>query len=44
MWTVYRSFITWFDGLNRDEVFLTLLVVMIVGFLCMRGFGSRSSY
>ena len=44
MWDVYRSFMNWFTRLDREELFLALVVVMVLGFLCMRGFGSRSSY
>lgn len=35
---------SWFNSLSRDEWFVVLAVVTLLGFLCMRGFGSRSSY
>lgn len=34
----------WFNSLSRDEWMIVLAVVTALGFLCMRGFGSRSSY
>ncbi|MCA9239587.1 MAG: hypothetical protein KDA37_05285 [Planctomycetales bacterium] len=34
----------WFNSLSRDEWFIVLGVVTLLGFLCMRGFGSRSTY
>ncbi len=32
------------EHLNRQEWLLVLVGVVIVGFFCLRGFGSRSSY
>ncbi|TWT72682.1 hypothetical protein Pla123a_39800 [Posidoniimonas polymericola] len=34
----------WFSTLSRDEWMIVLAAVTFLGFLCMRGFGSRSSY
>ena len=34
----------WFNALNRDEWIVVLAAVTFLGFLCMRGFGSRSNY
>ncbi|TWT36160.1 hypothetical protein KOR34_10590 [Posidoniimonas corsicana] len=34
----------WFNTLSRDEWMIVLAAVTVLGFLCMRGFGSRSSY
>ncbi len=34
----------WFSNLSRDEWMVVLVVATFLGFLCMRGFGSRSSY
>lgn len=31
----------WFNSLNSQEWFLLLGIVATLGFLCMRGFGSR---
>lgn len=44
MWEIYRSFMNWFTRLDREELFFALVAVMLIGFFCMRGFGSRSSY
>jgi uncharacterized membrane protein len=32
----------WLNRLNYQEWFLLLGIVAVLGFLCMRGFGSRS--
>lgn len=40
----YYSFWAWINGLDRHEWFTLLIVVMVLGFLCMRGFGSRKNY
>jgi hypothetical protein len=34
----------WVLALNYQEWFLLLGVVSVTGFMCMRGFGSRSEY
>jgi hypothetical protein len=34
----------WIVGLNYQEWFLLLGITSAAGFLCMRGFGSRSDY
>lgn len=34
----------WVAGLNYQEWFLLLGITSAAGFLCMRGFGSRSEY
>ncbi len=34
----------WFNQLNYQEWFLLLGCAACLGFLCMRGFGSRSKY
>lgn len=44
MWHFVRTVGHWFDRLNRQEWLALLLVVMVVGFMCMRGYGSRSNY
>jgi len=35
---------TWANQLNFQEWFLVLGIAAGLGFLCMRGFGSRSKY
>lgn len=34
----------WFSNLTREEWLVVLAVVSAAGFLCMRGFGSRTDY
>lgn len=34
----------WFNTLTRDEWMIVLVLVTALGFLCMRGYGSRSSF
>jgi hypothetical protein len=34
----------WFNGLTREEWILVLGVAAAGGFMCMRGFGSRSNF
>jgi hypothetical protein len=34
----------WFNKLDRQEWLIVLVVAMLFGFLCMRGYGSRSNY
>lgn len=34
----------WFSLLNREEWVVVLAVCCALGFLCMRGYGSRSNY
>lgn len=34
----------WVCGLNYQEWFLFLGITSLAGFMCMRGFGSRSDY
>lgn len=34
----------WFAVLNREEWMVVLAVCCAAGFLCMRGYGSRSNY
>jgi hypothetical protein len=41
---LYRAGIHWINGLDRQEWLVVLVVAMVLGFLCMRGFGSRSNY
>lgn len=34
----------WFNALNREEWIIVLAVCCVLGFLCLRGYGSRSNY
>jgi hypothetical protein len=40
----FAGLYNWFFLLNREEWFLLLAMTMAMGFLCMRGFGSRGKY
>jgi hypothetical protein len=44
MWRYYDKFLFWLDTLNETEWFILLLCVLILGALCLRGFGSRKNY
>ena len=44
MWRYYAKLMSWVSTLNRTEWFILLVCVLIVGALCMRGFGSRKNY
>lgn len=34
----------WFAALNREEWMIVLAAAALLGFLCLRGYGSRSDY
>jgi hypothetical protein len=40
----YHEAMHWINSLNRHEWFYVLAAVMVCGFFCMRGFGSRNNY
>ncbi len=40
--SLYLGVWRWLFALNREEWILTLAIGSILGFLCMRGYGSRS--
>lgn len=40
----YRQAMRFIEGMGIQEWLLVLFGVVIVGLLCMRGFGSRSDY
>jgi len=44
MWRYYDKLMLWLDTLNQTEWFLLLLGVLILGAMCLRGFGSRKNY
>jgi hypothetical protein len=35
---------TWIDSLNREQWLLFLGLTSVLGFMCMRGFGSRKEF
>jgi hypothetical protein len=43
-WQSYQSIMRWVLSLNKQEWLALLVVVTVVGFLCMRGYGSRNNY
>ena len=48
MWNAFRQFqsatMAWVMSLDRHEWLIVLAAVSLFGFLCMRGYGSRSNY
>jgi len=40
----FREISWWIDRLDMQEWMLILFSMIILGFLCLRGFGSRSKY
>jgi hypothetical protein len=40
----FNTVMRWATSLNRQEWLIVLVVAMVLGFLCMRGYGSRSNY
>ncbi len=44
MWSYYDTFVLWLQSLNETEWFILLVAVLILGALCLRGFGSRKSF
>ena len=40
----YRDVLRFLEQLDTQEWVLVLMGLVVVGFLCMRGFGSRSDY
>lgn len=44
MWDAYRTASRWMNGLDKQEWLMVLVGVVVIGFFCLRGFGSRSGY
>jgi hypothetical protein len=48
MWSAYQQFcrtiMSWTLTLDRKEWLIILVVVTVIGFFCMRGYGSRNNY
>lgn len=42
--SLYHDGWSWVSALDRQEWLMVLLVVTVLGFLCMRGYGSRNNY
>jgi hypothetical protein len=41
---VYRDILRYVDRMGLQQWLVVLAVVIVVGVICMRGFGSRSKY
>ncbi|MDZ4821689.1 MAG: hypothetical protein SGJ20_22240 [Planctomycetota bacterium] len=44
MWKVYNDAVAWLFRLDSQEWFMAMCVALVIGYLALRGFGSRSSY
>jgi hypothetical protein len=44
MWEAFSRAMRWFETLDRQDWFLLLCGAVVLGFFCLRGFGSRSNY
>jgi len=44
MWQFFEDFLRYVDRMSRGEWLLLVAAVLVVGVICMRGLGSRSSY
>lgn len=44
MYGIYHSLVRRVDNFDTQDWTLFVLVAVGIGFVCMRGFGSRSSY
>lgn len=41
---LYRTLFTRLEHLSFEQVGLLMVVIVVFGFYCLRGFGSRSNY
>jgi hypothetical protein len=44
MWHLYRDLTRYFHHMGPEEYLMLLALVVVLGLLCLRGFGSRSKY
>ena len=44
MHSLYRTVSTRLEHLSIEQVGLLVAVIVVLGFFCLRGFGSRSNY
>ena len=44
MGNAYQYVMRWFNSLDKQEWLLVLIAAVIIGFVALRGFGSRSNY
>jgi hypothetical protein len=42
--SLYRTIFTRLEHLSFEQMGLLVAVIVVLGFICLRGFGSRSSY
>jgi len=41
---LYRNFFSRLEHLSFQQTCLLVVVIVVIGFFCLRGFGSRSNY
>ncbi|HZZ28033.1 MAG TPA: hypothetical protein VFE46_08530 [Pirellulales bacterium] len=41
---IFNHAFQWMNRLDRQDWMLVLIAAVILGFLCLRGFGSRTNY
>ncbi len=41
---LYREFLRLFDRLDTQQWLVVLVIAVVVGMICLRGMGSRSSF
>jgi hypothetical protein len=44
VYTLYHAAMRMIDRMDMQQWLMVLIGVVIIGLICMRGFGSRSSY
>jgi hypothetical protein len=44
MWSIYHDITRFLRRMGPEEFFLVIVVGAIIGFFCLRGFGSRAKY
>lgn len=40
----FDKFVRYFDGLSKWEWFALMACVVVIGLVCLKGFGSRKNY
>jgi len=44
MWHLYNDLMRYVQRMDPEEYFVLVVLAVAVGLLCLRGFGSRSTY
>lgn len=44
MWQLFDDFLRYVDHMSRGEWLVLVAVCLVIGLLCMKGLGSRTSY